>query len=155
LTGTTDAFPRTRTPETPPSSASSLLREHRRHFLSGARLLCAPSCSSTPTTGTQYRDAQRGFGAQHVVGDSRERKEAPGADRDGPRICSGSLRTAHRGPDALRPIPAYFSGPSPAIVQPDGGVWFPALSPDPPRGVASPHNTVELVLPEDSLVVFY
>ncbi|MBV9024375.1 MAG: SpoIIE family protein phosphatase [Streptomycetaceae bacterium] len=46
--------------------------------------------------------------------------------------------------------------PPPAVVQPDGAVYFPELSPDPPLGAAEPpFETVELELPDESLLVLY
>ncbi|MEU9450347.1 SpoIIE family protein phosphatase [Streptomyces sp. NPDC048277] len=46
--------------------------------------------------------------------------------------------------------------PPPAVVQPDGTVYFPELSPDPPLGAAEPpFETVELELPDESLLVLY
>ncbi|MFE7124872.1 SpoIIE family protein phosphatase [Streptomyces sp. NPDC057617] len=46
--------------------------------------------------------------------------------------------------------------PPPAVVHPDGSVTFPESAPDPPLGVAEPpYETVELQVPEDSLLVLY
>jgi serine phosphatase RsbU (regulator of sigma subunit)/PAS domain-containing protein/anti-sigma regulatory factor (Ser/Thr protein kinase) len=46
--------------------------------------------------------------------------------------------------------------PPPAVVQPDGTVYFPELSLDPPLGAAGPpFETVELELPDESLLVLY
>ncbi len=46
--------------------------------------------------------------------------------------------------------------PPPAILHPGGGAYFPPLDPNPPLGVVQPPlNTVELVLPPESLVVLY
>ncbi|MEU4092115.1 SpoIIE family protein phosphatase [Streptomyces sp. NPDC026673] len=46
--------------------------------------------------------------------------------------------------------------PPPALVLPDGTVHFAGHSPDPPLGAATPpFATVELEIPEDSLLVFY
>ncbi|SES33522.1 PAS domain S-box-containing protein [Streptomyces sp. yr375] len=47
--------------------------------------------------------------------------------------------------------------PPPAVVEPDGRVYFLGrLDPDPPLGVAQPpFETVELTLPDDSLLVLY
>ena len=46
--------------------------------------------------------------------------------------------------------------PPPAIVRPDGSVHFPGMTPDPPLGAADPpFETVELTLPEDSLLALY
>ncbi|MDX2683064.1 SpoIIE family protein phosphatase [Streptomyces sp. NY05-11A] len=46
--------------------------------------------------------------------------------------------------------------PPPAVVHPDGTVHFPELSPDPPLGAAEPlFETVELELPDESLLVLY
>jgi anti-sigma regulatory factor (Ser/Thr protein kinase) len=46
--------------------------------------------------------------------------------------------------------------PPPAVVHPDGTVTFPELDPDPPLGVATPpFSTVELVLPDECLLVLY
>jgi PAS domain-containing protein len=46
--------------------------------------------------------------------------------------------------------------PPPAVLHPDGSVRFPELDPDPPLGAASPpFATVDLRLPEESLVVLY
>ncbi|POX46123.1 SpoIIE family protein phosphatase [Streptomyces sp. Ru72] len=46
--------------------------------------------------------------------------------------------------------------PPPAVVHPDGTVYFPELSPDPPLGVAQPpFETVEVELPDESLLVLY
>ncbi|TLS40473.1 PAS domain S-box protein [Streptomyces montanus] len=46
--------------------------------------------------------------------------------------------------------------PPPALVHPDGTVHFPELAPDPPLGAAEPpFDTVELTVPEGSLLVLY
>ncbi|MGY1499108.1 SpoIIE family protein phosphatase [Streptomyces sp. QTS52] len=46
--------------------------------------------------------------------------------------------------------------PPPAVVHPDGTVYFPALTADPPLGAAEPpFETVELKVPEGSLLVLY
>ncbi|WP_329264662.1 SpoIIE family protein phosphatase [Streptomyces sp. NBC_01478] len=46
--------------------------------------------------------------------------------------------------------------PPPAVVHPDGTVHFPQLSADPPLGAAEPpFETVELKVPEGSLLVLY
>jgi anti-sigma regulatory factor (Ser/Thr protein kinase) len=46
--------------------------------------------------------------------------------------------------------------PPPAVVQPDGTAYFPELSPDPPLGAAEPpFETVEVKLPDESLLVLY
>ncbi|MEW2114622.1 SpoIIE family protein phosphatase [Streptomyces sp. NPDC005474] len=46
--------------------------------------------------------------------------------------------------------------PPPAVVHPDGSVYFPALTADPPLGAAEPpFETVELKVPEGSLLVLY
>ncbi|MFD4878027.1 SpoIIE family protein phosphatase [Streptomyces sp. NPDC058420] len=46
--------------------------------------------------------------------------------------------------------------PPPAVVHPDGTVHFPELSADPPLGAAEPpFETVELKVPEGSLLVLY
>ncbi|EMF28939.1 hypothetical protein H114_11481 [Streptomyces gancidicus BKS 13-15] len=46
--------------------------------------------------------------------------------------------------------------PPPAVVLPDGRVQFPKAAPDPPLGAAEPpFETVELTVPEDSLLVLY
>lgn len=46
--------------------------------------------------------------------------------------------------------------PPPAVVHPDGRVHFPELAPDPPLGAAEPpFETVELAVPEGSLLVLY
>jgi PAS domain S-box-containing protein len=46
--------------------------------------------------------------------------------------------------------------PPPAVVHPDGTVYFPELSPDPPLGAAEPpFETVELEVDEESLLVLY
>jgi PAS domain S-box-containing protein len=46
--------------------------------------------------------------------------------------------------------------PPPAVVHPDGTVYFPKLAQSPPLGAAEPpFETVELVLPEESLLVLY
>ncbi|MGW1714261.1 SpoIIE family protein phosphatase [Streptomyces sp. NPDC002156] len=46
--------------------------------------------------------------------------------------------------------------PPPAIVHPDGTVYFPDLTADPPLGAAEPpFETVELKVPEGSLLVLY
>jgi serine phosphatase RsbU (regulator of sigma subunit)/anti-sigma regulatory factor (Ser/Thr protein kinase) len=46
--------------------------------------------------------------------------------------------------------------PPPAVVHPDGTVFFPGPTPDPPLGVAKPpFETVELVVPAGSLLVLY
>jgi PAS domain S-box-containing protein len=46
--------------------------------------------------------------------------------------------------------------PPPAVVHPDGTVHFPRLSADPPLGAAEPpFETVELKVPEGSLLVLY
>ncbi|WP_455356447.1 SpoIIE family protein phosphatase [Streptomyces sp. SYSU K217416] len=46
--------------------------------------------------------------------------------------------------------------PPPAVVEPDGRVYFPDLSPDPPLGAAEPpFQTSELQLPDGSLLVLY
>nr|WSZ97002.1 SpoIIE family protein phosphatase [Streptomyces sp. NBC_00857] len=46
--------------------------------------------------------------------------------------------------------------PPPAVVHPDGTVYFPDLVPDPPLGAAEPpFETVELEVPEESLLVMY
>ncbi|MDR3082296.1 MAG: SpoIIE family protein phosphatase, partial [Streptomyces sp.] len=46
--------------------------------------------------------------------------------------------------------------PPPALVHPDGSVHFPQLSDDPPLGAADPpFETVELRVPEGSLLVLY
>ncbi|MGW5692353.1 SpoIIE family protein phosphatase [Streptomyces asiaticus] len=46
--------------------------------------------------------------------------------------------------------------PPPALVRPDGEVHFPQLPPDPPLGAATPpFETVELTVPEGSLLVLY
>jgi len=46
--------------------------------------------------------------------------------------------------------------PPPAVVHPDGTVHFPKLSADPPLGAAEPpFETVELKVPEGSLLVLY
>jgi PAS domain S-box-containing protein len=46
--------------------------------------------------------------------------------------------------------------PPPALVHPDGSVHFPELSADPPLGAAEPpFETVELTVPEGSLLVLY
>ncbi|MFI0574581.1 SpoIIE family protein phosphatase [Streptomyces tendae] len=46
--------------------------------------------------------------------------------------------------------------PPPALVLPDGRVQFPKPAPDPPLGAAvPPFETVELTVPEDSLLVLY
>ncbi|OAH13447.1 SpoIIE family protein phosphatase [Streptomyces jeddahensis] len=46
--------------------------------------------------------------------------------------------------------------PPPAVVHPDGTVYFPDLSPDPPLGAAQPpFETVELELPDEGLLVLY
>jgi serine phosphatase RsbU (regulator of sigma subunit)/PAS domain-containing protein len=44
----------------------------------------------------------------------------------------------------------------PAVVQPDGTVYFPGSVPDPPLGAAEPpFETLEVVVPEESLLVLY
>ncbi|MDW4910767.1 SpoIIE family protein phosphatase [Streptomyces sp. ADMS] len=46
--------------------------------------------------------------------------------------------------------------PPPAVVHPDGTVYFPDLTADPPLGAAEPpFETVELQVPEGSLLVLY
>ncbi|WP_329273794.1 SpoIIE family protein phosphatase [Streptomyces sp. NBC_01451] len=46
--------------------------------------------------------------------------------------------------------------PPPAVVHPDGTVYFPALTADPPLGAAEPpFETVELKVPDGSLLVLY
>lgn len=46
--------------------------------------------------------------------------------------------------------------PPPAVVHPDGTVYFPPLTADPPLGAAEPpFETVELKVPEGSLLVLY
>ncbi|MEV0639401.1 SpoIIE family protein phosphatase [Streptomyces sp. NPDC050619] len=46
--------------------------------------------------------------------------------------------------------------PPPALVRPDGTVYFPELAADPPLGAAEPpFETVELHVPEGSLLVLY
>ncbi|WP_340375512.1 SpoIIE family protein phosphatase [Streptomyces sp. SS7] len=46
--------------------------------------------------------------------------------------------------------------PPPALVRPDGSVYFPERDADPPLGAAEPpFETVELEVPEDSLLVLY
>lgn len=46
--------------------------------------------------------------------------------------------------------------PPPAVVRPDGTVEFPAVAQDPPLGAADPpFESVEVALPEDSLLVLY
>ncbi|WP_330286095.1 SpoIIE family protein phosphatase [Streptomyces sp. NBC_00576] len=46
--------------------------------------------------------------------------------------------------------------PPPAVVEPDGTVYFPDLSRDPPLGAgAPPFGTLELELPDESLLVLY
>jgi PAS domain-containing protein len=46
--------------------------------------------------------------------------------------------------------------PPPAIVHPDGSVHIPDISPDPPLGAASPpFGTVDIAVPQGSLIVFY
>ncbi|MGP4012401.1 SpoIIE family protein phosphatase, partial [Streptomyces sp. 4N124] len=46
--------------------------------------------------------------------------------------------------------------PPPAVVRPDGTVEFPAMAQDPPLGAADPpFESVEIALPEDSLLVLY
>jgi hypothetical protein len=46
--------------------------------------------------------------------------------------------------------------PPPAVVEPDGHVYFPDLSPDPPLGAGEPpFQTSELQLPGGSLLVLY
>lgn len=46
--------------------------------------------------------------------------------------------------------------PPPAIGRPDGKVYFPDIAPDPPLGIAKPPlNTVELHIPDGSLLAFY
>ncbi|MET7622513.1 SpoIIE family protein phosphatase [Streptomyces sp. NPDC005408] len=46
--------------------------------------------------------------------------------------------------------------PPPAVVHPDGTVYFPDLAADPPLGAATPpFETTELKLPEGSLLVLY
>lgn len=51
---------------------------------------------------------------------------------------------------------ALAGHPPPAVVRPDGTVSFPALTPNPPLGAAEPpFDTVELEIPEGSLLVLY
>ncbi len=46
--------------------------------------------------------------------------------------------------------------PPPAVVDPDGRVWFPELAPNAPLGTAAPpFDTDELELPDGSLLVLY
>lgn len=46
--------------------------------------------------------------------------------------------------------------PPPAVVGPDGTVYFPDMAPNPPLGAAEPpFETVELELPDESLLVLY
>ncbi|MEU8827728.1 SpoIIE family protein phosphatase [Streptomyces sp. NPDC048636] len=46
--------------------------------------------------------------------------------------------------------------PPPAVVHPDGTTYFPGVIPDPPLGAAvPPFDTVDLTLPEGSLLAFY
>src|SRR5262249_35613586 len=46
--------------------------------------------------------------------------------------------------------------PPPAVVHTDGTVYFPGPVPDPPLGTAEPpFETVELTVPEESLLVLY
>ncbi|MEU1448219.1 SpoIIE family protein phosphatase [Streptomyces mirabilis] len=46
--------------------------------------------------------------------------------------------------------------PPPAVVHPDGSVYFPEVAPDPPLGAAEPpFETFEMMVPDGSLLVLY
>jgi PAS domain S-box-containing protein len=46
--------------------------------------------------------------------------------------------------------------PPPAVIHPDGSVYFPEVAPDPPLGAAEPpFETFEMMVPDGSLLVLY